>query len=360
MSGPSELPSQQKKDVDWVDVGQLCLDPQNPRLPPDLDDFSANSLLKTLADEYDLVEIGQSIADHGYFSEEPLVVVPEDGNLVVVEGNRRLASLKLLNNPAKAPKSYRKKWVALSENRKFDVRQAPILKYEKRSDVVPYLGYRHITGVLPWGAYQKARYIAQLVETSGMQFSEIARTIGSKAPTVREHYMTFTLLRQAQDEFRIPVDRALDAFGVLRKALSNPNIRNFIGLEIAKEEEGLQSPVSAADREAVEELFDFMFGDEKSTRIITDSRQLNRLGFVLAKDATVEVLRATRNLDEAYRLSGGEERRAADVLETAAAALGEAVPLTARYLDSKMVQRAFKKAKTEFEVLERQFPDIDK
>jgi hypothetical protein len=172
--------------------------------------------------------------------------------------------------------------------------------------------------------------------------------------------MTFTLLRQAQYDFGIPVDKALDAFGVLRKALSNPNIRNFIGLEIKKEEEGLKSPVSAGDKEVVEELFGFMFGNEKGARIITDSRQLSRLGFVLAKEATVEVLRATRNLDEAYRLSGGEERRAVDVLETAAAALSEAVPLTARYLESRAIRRAFKKTKSEFEVLERQFPESDK
>ena len=149
MNGQAELPIQQKKDVEWVDIGRLCLDPKNPRLPPDLEDFSPDNLLKTLADEYDLIEIGQSIADHGYFSEEPLVVVPEEDNLVVVEGNRRLASLKLLNDPARAPKSYQKTWAKLSENRKFDVRQAPILQYERRSDVVPYLGYRHITGVLP-------------------------------------------------------------------------------------------------------------------------------------------------------------------------------------------------------------------
>ena len=110
----------------------------------------------------------------------------------------------------------------------------------------------------------------------------------------------------------------------------------------------------------MEELFGFMFGNEKGARIITDSRQLSRLGFVLAKEATVEVLRATRNLDEAYRLSGGEERRAVDVLETAAAALSEAVPLTARYLESRAIRRAFKKTKSEFEVLERQFPESDK
>ena len=43
-------------------------------------------------------------------------------------------------------------------------------RYAQRSEVTPYLGFRHITGVMQWRPYQKARYIAQLVEDNELPF----------------------------------------------------------------------------------------------------------------------------------------------------------------------------------------------
>ena len=48
--------------------------------------------------------LAKKIADAGgLYPNESLVVVIEDGKKIVVEGNRRLASLKLLNSPDLAP-----------------------------------------------------------------------------------------------------------------------------------------------------------------------------------------------------------------------------------------------------------------
>jgi hypothetical protein len=350
-------PTAKRHDVEWFEVGALELDPENPRLPPDIEDSSPNGLLATLATEYDLTELGQSIAVHGYFSEEPLVVVAEDGRSIVVEGNRRLAALKLLDNPNAAPEDYRKRWKELSDNRKVKVIEVPVLRYETRPEVTPYLGYRHITGVLPWGPYQKARYIAQLVENAELSFADIARTIGSKAPTVREHYITFTLIRQSKEDFGLGIDRALEEFGVLRRALSDPRIRGFIGLNINRSENELQKPVPPDNSEAVQELFSFMFGDKDNEPVLQDSRQLTALGLVLSKPETVDALRESRSIDEAYRLAGGEEQLAINILGEAETALHEAVPLTAKYRESRSIMRAFERVSEAYEELAEQFPE---
>src|SRR5260370_37244249 len=83
----------------WRDVEILDLDPANPRIT-----VSADARQPDLIDymyRYEaLGELAASLARNGYFAEEPLVIVPSSvaGRFVVVEGNRRLAALKILLN----------------------------------------------------------------------------------------------------------------------------------------------------------------------------------------------------------------------------------------------------------------------
>jgi hypothetical protein len=246
-----------RHEVGWRDIDVLELDPLNPRLPDGMENARQPALLETLAREYELQEIGQSLADNGYFSEEPLVGVParSPGRWTIVEGNRRLAALKLLAAPDSAPAAFRKRWRDLSEGRKVVVKEVPVLIYDNRSEITPYLGFRHITGVLEWKPYQKARYIAQLVEQARQTFSQIARAIGSRSPTVREHYVAYTLLRQARDAFALDTENAEDSFGVLRRALSDPNIRGHIGLKLDQPESVLARPIPDNKAEQVREVF---------------------------------------------------------------------------------------------------------
>jgi hypothetical protein len=166
-----------------------------------MENASQPQLLAELAKEYELQDLGQSIADNGYFSEEPLVTIrnPDKKSWTVVEGSRRLAALLLLENPNSAPRKLQDRWKVLSGERRKHVKEVPILEYPSRAEITPYLGFRHITGVLPWRPYQKGRYIAQQVERGRLTFQQIARVIGSKSNTVREHYVAYTLVRQARD-----------------------------------------------------------------------------------------------------------------------------------------------------------------
>ena len=77
----------------------LLLDPENPRLPEDILGEDQNELIEYVAGEYDSLSIAKSISLYGYFLSEPLIAIEnEDDHYLVVEGNRRLAALKLLND----------------------------------------------------------------------------------------------------------------------------------------------------------------------------------------------------------------------------------------------------------------------
>jgi ParB-like chromosome segregation protein Spo0J len=353
-------PEAEKKEVQWADLSDLRLDGHNPRLKEGMENASQPDLLAELAREYELQDLGRSIADNGYFSEEPLVAIKDTGGKAwtIIEGNRRLAALQLLDNPNAAPKELRNQWQELSTNRKKLVKSVPILEYAKRSEITPYLGFRHITGVMQWRPYQKARYIAQLVEADQLTFAQIARIIGSRAPTVREHYIAYTLSRQARDQMAIDTSYAEQAFGVLRRSLSDPNIREYIGLELDKSEQDLGKPVPRNRANNVKEFFEWIFGTRDKRPVLRESRELKKLGVIMAHTRALDVLRSSDDLDYAFEISGGEERKLLENLNSASYNLDQALPLSIRHKKSKDVMEALIRCRdTLFEIL-KNFPSV--
>src|SRR5579883_366623 len=85
-------------------LDQLHFDPDNPRLPERLRGKDEGAVLEYFLLECNLIELMLSIGEKGYFAGEPLMVVPRDaGGLIVVEGNRRLGALKLLQANTPVP-----------------------------------------------------------------------------------------------------------------------------------------------------------------------------------------------------------------------------------------------------------------
>ena len=79
-----------------VSPGQLKLDLINPRIP-DATFETQEEALRYLYLQADLGELIQSIGNSGWLDFEPLIV--EEPTNTVIEGNRRLAALRILANP---------------------------------------------------------------------------------------------------------------------------------------------------------------------------------------------------------------------------------------------------------------------
>ncbi len=335
-----------RNEVQWIDVSNLFLDPENPRLPEYSQGAGQTELLQIIAHDFSLAEIGQSLADNGYFSEEPLVAVPRGDNndtYTVVEGNRRLAALRLLLDPELARRHKLFTWVKLSDTVKHPLTPVPVLVYDRREQILPYLGFRHFTGILTWDPLSKARFIAQLKESTDRTFRELSREIGSKMPTVRNFYVSYAILRQARDAFDIDTTPAEQDFGVFRRSVSDPNIREFLGIELDSSEEQLAKPISPKHRERLEEVLSWIFGDSDNRPVLDDSRQLISLGRVIANSEGLNYLRSTRDLEYALELIGGEEQRALDNLRSAKLHLDRAIPDVIRHAKNEEVAVAFEK-----------------
>jgi len=356
--GQAEVtPSQaeRRREPKWRALDELLLDNKNPRLPDGYQNATQAQLLALIAEDYALPDVGGSIAENGYFSEEPLVTIkhPTLEKWIVVEGNRRLAALLLLASPKKAPKELQDTWTEIADAAKKSVREVPTLVYSHRREITPYLGFRHITGVLEWRPYQKGRYVAQLVEEGKLDFAEIARLIGSKAKTVREHYVSYTLVRQGKNSFNLDTERAQESFGILRRALSDPNIREYIGLELDRKEHELAKPLNRSHASRLDETFRWMFGTKSKAAAIRESRDLSKLGAVLANDRALAALKTSGDLSYAFELSGGEEKRLIEALSKASYQLDQALPMVLRHKKSKDVLALVEKCLAVMEEIER-------
>ena len=87
------------RSVAKVPVEWLALDRENPRLVYSIGELSDADIIAQLYRSEDLSELLQSIAANGYLDIEPLVVLNGDGSLIVLEGNRRLAAIRLFEKP---------------------------------------------------------------------------------------------------------------------------------------------------------------------------------------------------------------------------------------------------------------------
>src|SRR5437870_7331683 len=86
-----------------IEIDRLLLDPENPRLESVTTSSDQKELLKVMWREMAVNEVALSIAENGFFEEEPLFAIPGPKvngkrGYIVVEGNRRLTAVKLLRD----------------------------------------------------------------------------------------------------------------------------------------------------------------------------------------------------------------------------------------------------------------------
>lgn len=293
-----------------IDVDKLLLDEQNPRIPPNKQSLSQDDLAKYVAEAYNALAIAKSITAHQYFPSEPLIAIPTPrkvGYYTVVEGNRRLAALKLL-----LKKELREQLVSHAEWDSLPTdnvpQKAPVVVVDKRRDVAPIIGYRHISGIQPWDAHAKARYIAAQVE-SGLTFAETAEEVGESEPEVRMNYRNYRISEQIESNKKINPEAlsGLKAeFGVFTRAMQSPGIREFIGAPSTEKVTSSKKPIPKRKSDALKEMVEMLFG---SSAVLKDSRDITRLGKIVTSKEGLKVLRKERNLTEAEAASGGERDR---------------------------------------------------
>lgn len=149
-----------------VKVSSLRLDSQNPRLGEEIASQESifAELLSTDAKVRELATLALSIVKLGGLDPSQLPVVVEEGSeLVVIEGNRRIAALKLLLRPSLAPNEKLKRRFSEIAKEGSISPSVRIVQFDSRSEYDSYLVLRHTgenkgAGLKPWRSADIARF----------------------------------------------------------------------------------------------------------------------------------------------------------------------------------------------------------
>lgn len=351
-------------DIEYVHVDELLLDPKNPRLGRrNTERRLPQHEILDLIGGWALEELAVSFLQNGFWPQEAVIVVHDSDvdpvRLVVAEGNRRLAALKLLKAAYDgAPKSSR--WAQMAEmplpTGLFE--RVPTIEADSRDEIETYLGFRHVTGIKEWAPAEKAEYIARLVDT-GMPYVAVMRAIGSKTPTIRQNYIAYKIFRQLEELEDVDIEFVENRFSVLFLAIREHGIQTFLGMDPQAEPSEAERPVPGARIDNLRWFTTWVFGTEERDPLFTDSRQMGRFAKVLESDTAIEYLQTARRptLAAAMERAGTDHEEVLARLQAATDELELALSTVHLYAERQEIQAAVERFARGVQVLLNSFTD---
>ena len=310
----------------------------------------------------ELEELAGSLAIHGFLPEEPIIVVPErsqdfdainkdnaaDYNYIVIEGNRRVSSVKLLlDESMRATLDVDDDFPKISSP---DIREnlqtIPAIIYRERKNVDAYLGIRHIAGNRKWDAYAKARYIYDKVEqckrndgmTTRQAIDAIKNQIADRKGTILKLYVYYSIFNIIDQEIvNYQSKHIKERFSLIQVALGmgRTPIAQYIGVPPFNNIDFSKDIIDSAHISALTDMTKWIFGLNGQDPVISDSRNIGKmLAPILSNRESTEYLKRYDDLAGAYELTDGEDELIRKSLNKAYKALGVVKDKVYKYRES--------------------------
>jgi hypothetical protein len=288
---------------DEAAVADLRIDLKNPRVP-DAEFSSEEDAIEYLINHADVDELVQSIGRSGWLDFEPLIIL-EPSN-IVIEGNRRLAALRLISDPElRARLKYRlpvdiSPSVAPTRVRAFIVAE--------RAEARDFIGFKHINGAYKWDSLAKARYAAEwLDDDPDTSVKIVSERLGDSHNTVLRLVNGFRVLQEAErlgfNQQVVTSPRGF-SFSHLYTALPSPSVRRFLGIDDDAKDVLTRDPIPESHEEKLMEYMTWLYGQDGRGRhvVVSQNPDLGKLSKVLTSNAAINMLRVSHDLSESYDL----------------------------------------------------------
>lgn len=194
--GPTEPGVKSRQMADYSKWGEkltpvtsLSLDPRNPRIPPTPVPLDQRALIAELVEHEKVLELAKDIVESGYSPVESLIGLEEesDSKTYILEGNRRLAALKLLLSPETAPEPSLKRVRRLSQEIDHSsIRKVRVLYAPSREAAAPLIMQKHTRQQIEkWSPVMQARFYRSLTN-AGFTSTELVKRYGGTQSEVSE------------------------------------------------------------------------------------------------------------------------------------------------------------------------------
>lgn len=276
-----------------IDINDLRLDLENYRIPVRPNDEAA--ALKYLFASEDVVGAAHMIVRDGYFdSEVPIVTSQPLGGTkaayVVLEGNRRVAALKVLLDPSVCPEVDSEKKIR-SLLKRYDIeasnlpRRIRVLVAQDRAEAEPHIARLH-TGLSkrPWTLDQQANFYYSLlnsrttVEDIRAQYSSVSVPRFIKMAVVRRLLIAVPFGDSSLSDYAKSDALKMSAF---EYAYRRPEIAELVGIEFEKDgqlvpKESTPDQIGKALPAAMARALEYLLGEFRAGRLNTRSPEFKK------------------------------------------------------------------------------------
>ena len=308
-----QMPSSRRQSLS---LSSLYLDPNNFRfvdhpdygfVPPERV-FDADVQRRTTSivlgrQQENVRDLIASIKANGWLDIDPILVQRTDtGRFLVVEGNRRVATLKHLQR--------RNEEGAIDLGRLDRARfsELPVVLYREADEGsrLVMMGLHHISGKRRWPAINRARAMQELLPHFDNDADEVCRALGVSKREFNLSVRTLALV-DAYKESDYGDQLQSDQYNLFREALKSEGIRTWLGWDhatrVPNNRSNLDRLFSWMSREAESdegedngEDFDIRSSSDPA---ITTGGHVRELGKIISDPEAVKSLDATRSLQEA-------------------------------------------------------------
>jgi AAA15 family ATPase/GTPase len=251
----------------------------------------------------DLVE---SFKANNYLPVDQIQIRPLDtGGYVVVEGNRRIVTLKYLQQEFQA------KDIDLGKLDPSIFSNVPVVDYVDSDEIhhLTLMALKHISGNKKWGEWNQAKLLEKMRVDYSIPEGEICRRIAISKVELRRSLRALSLVKQYIDS-DYGDQFTENKFPIFREVVRNAALKNWLKWDDhnyqSKDLENLELFFSWISREPVDEEDDdgdFAFGNNYYEPALVKRDDIRLLGQIISDFKAIEQLKLTRDINAAYRSS---------------------------------------------------------
>lgn len=212
------------------------LDQQNPRFVR-IASGDPGSIRKYMATYEDVCSLaGEINTNKGLLLGERIVVIQENGQNIVMEGNRRTCSLQFLLDRGQIPNGFEHRIPIASADTLINIGQIEVDVAPNRDYAVNLMSKRHIAGVKQWKPLAKKRFFAGMF-MNGNSISHLSSITGISVSSIRKDIRDYKFLLAASGNYKI-------AHPEFDEDIITYTIDPFLRIFVARQQtpEGLKAP----------------------------------------------------------------------------------------------------------------------
>ena len=297
-------------------LNRLLLDPNNYRFidrleyKPVSDDQLADTHIQQRTAEFlkgknnvNIEDLINSFKTNGVLRQDPIQVRPLGDNYVVIEGNRRTATLKYLYEQFQRGMDVG----VLTESDFKSVELIELSGQDRRHELIA-MGLNHISGKRRWSPVNQTRLIRDLLEECGMSEEEVCNALGITKYYLRRSMRTLALIERYKnsdygDQFQT------DKYSIFEEIIKNTVLKTWLGWDDDRRaptrsdrEEQLFSWISVTERVNRDEES----GDEQIIKlepIVTKSHEIRELAKFIEDEKAIARMEESRSVTVGFASS---------------------------------------------------------